>query len=98
MDTFEGYCYLGINKGWNIKGAVYYLGEPPVKNKKMMEVIYPHLGLGLVFQGMWSNELSLIDYAYVYQKEGNNCCAGCAQNKNTFFFACRCKLVQYCSE
>ena len=79
MGIFEGEVYLGINKGWNIKGAVYYLGEPPVKNPKMMEIIYPHLGLGLVFQGTWSNELSLIDSAYIYEKEVKWCCGGCGK-------------------
>ena len=70
MNDFNGVVCLGINSGWNIKGTVSYLGEPPIKNSKMMEIIYPHLGLGLVFQGMWSNEMSLIEYVYIYKPEG----------------------------
>ena len=55
MQCFEGIVKYGINRGWSIKGAVSYLGEPPVKNPKLLEIIYPHLGIGLVFQGTWSN-------------------------------------------
>lgn len=43
-----------------------YLGEPSIKSKRAVEIIYPHLGLGLVFGGTWSNENSLISYAYFY--------------------------------
>jgi hypothetical protein len=70
MNPFSSISLFGINSGWNIKGTVSYLGEPPIKNSKMMEIIYPHLGLGLVFQGMWSNELSQVEYAYIYPREG----------------------------
>ena len=48
-----------MNKGWTLKGTVSFLGEPAVKGKGL-ELIYPHLGLGLVFQGNWENENSLI--------------------------------------
>ena len=56
MGGFQGRVKYGVNQGWVIKGAVSYLGEPPVKNNKLVELIYPHLGLGLVFLGTWSNE------------------------------------------
>ena len=86
MNDFNGVVCLSINSGWNIKGTVSYLGEPPIKNSKMMEIIYPHLGLGLVFQGMWSNEMSLIEYVYIYKPEGEWHCAGCSKQSHSYIF------------
>ncbi len=45
-----------------------YLGEPPRKSHRAIEIIYPHLGLGLVFGGTWSNENALISEAYFYER------------------------------
>jgi hypothetical protein len=55
ISCFEFPLKFGINKGWKIKGAVMYLGEPPKKSNKSVEIIYPHLGLGLVFLGTYNN-------------------------------------------
>jgi hypothetical protein len=54
-----------------------YLGEPLQKSAKTVEIIYPHLGLGLVFLGSYNNEDSLIDYAYLYAPEPIQVCAAC---------------------
>jgi hypothetical protein len=98
QSCFEGVAHLGIHKGWTIKSAVCFLGEPPTKNPKLMEIIYPHLGLGLAFQGSWTQEQSLIEYCYIYPREGEWYCGGCAKKCTSPIFACLCGLVQYCSE
>lgn len=71
--SFSAPLIYGINKNWTIKTAILYFGEPVTKSGKLVEVIYPHLGLGLVFQGSYSNEDSPIDYAYIFKREKSRC-------------------------
>ena len=66
IGCFEFPLKYGINKGWTIKGAAMYLGQPPKKSSKTVEIIYPHLGVGLTFLGTYNNEDSLINYIYLY--------------------------------
>ena len=56
-----------------------YLGQPPVKSNRMVEIIYPHLGLGLVFAGTWNDQSSLVNYAYLYEPQKILFCAGCKE-------------------
>ncbi len=55
MSAFEGVLPFDINSSWTIRTAIMYLGEPIVKSKKMVEIIYENLGIGIVFQGAWNN-------------------------------------------
>lgn len=110
IGCFEFPLRFGINKGWTIKGAVMYLGEPMQKSNREVEIIYPHLGLGLVFLGGWTNENSQIKYAYLYPPEDIRVCAACGKkfekstneegrlyNKARRVSICRCEAVSYCS-
>lgn len=81
MGKFEGVLPYGVNEKWSLRNTIMYLGEPHTKSKHIVEIIYPALGLGLVFKGGWSQEDNLIDYGYFYEKEYESIqCAGCAKN------------------
>lgn len=98
MGLFSSPFLYGINKNWTIKTAVYYFGEPATKSAKMVEIIYPHLGLGLVFQGSYNNEDSPIDYVYVFKKEGSRCASCLKEALMGEWFRCECDCVAYCSK
>lgn len=55
MAAWEGRLKGGVRAEWTLKGAVMVLGEPATKSSKMVELIYPQIGMGLVFQGTWNN-------------------------------------------
>jgi hypothetical protein len=55
MAAWEGRLRAGVRAEWTLKGAVMLLGEPATKSSKMVELIYPQIGIGLVFQGTWNN-------------------------------------------
>ena len=63
----------------------------------MMEIIYPHLGLGLVFRGSWSDEASAIEYCYWFEGEEREFCGGCGKGMERAFWECGCGWVSYCS-
>lgn len=53
MNTFKGKLLFGINQKWTLRSTVLYFGQPQIKSKHMIELIYENLGLGIVFQGHW---------------------------------------------
>lgn len=68
ISSFSEPLIYGINKNWTIKTATLFFGEPVTKSSKLVEIIYPHLGIGLVFQGTYNNEDSPIDYVYIFER------------------------------
>ena len=66
----------------------------------MIETIYEHLGVGIVFQSVkgWKDDQAVIEYLYYFEKEGDPACGSCLKKSPGFFTCQACKIIKYCSK